>query len=272
MHSYWYVSQDKLRALGAFDRGWLSRVRPSAKVGLGAASVGIDLDPAATRTLNRAAVKAEQQLRSERMISDVASFASGPPPSQYFESRGPACRAVIENMLWVAGVDDDVAVLLVGSVSNAVGGSPAGTRCLPERLGQPAGALAARDIFSPSVDPIGAARYLLDSPPEGTARAGGRADAAAGQAPDADFPSAEAQVRADTLSYAWTALMRRSLDLLSDDVSALPGAHSVSLYVARHRMEGTADGWQAGLKSLVLGTPLYVEQVRLGPVACRPGG
>ena len=34
MHSYWYVSRDKLQDLGAFDRGWLSRLRPSAKVGL----------------------------------------------------------------------------------------------------------------------------------------------------------------------------------------------------------------------------------------------
>ena len=31
MHSYWYISQDKLQALGAFDRGWWSRLRPNAK-------------------------------------------------------------------------------------------------------------------------------------------------------------------------------------------------------------------------------------------------
>ena len=95
IHSYWYVSQDKLQALGAFDRGWLSRLRPSAKVGVGPAAVGIDLDPASARTLNRAAARAERQLRGERLISDIADFASGTLPAQYFESNGPACRAVI---------------------------------------------------------------------------------------------------------------------------------------------------------------------------------
>lgn len=270
MHSYWYVSQDKLHALGAFDRGWLSRLRPNAKVGLGAASVGIDVEPASTRTLNRAAARAEQQLRGERLISDVAGFTSGTPPAQYFESNGPASRAVIENMLWVAGVDDEVAVLLVGSASNAVGARHAHA---PSRRSSPSAdpvgaaryvlehpeqlAVAAEDVFSPSMDPIGAARYLLEHQPQRAGSAADRAGGDAGQAPERDV---EAQIRAGTLAYAWEALMRRSLDLLGDDISALPQAHSVSLYVARHRMEGPGHGWQAGLKSLVLGTPLYIEQ------------
>lgn len=257
MHSYWYISQDKLQALGAFDRGWWSRLRPNAKLGLGPASVGIDLDPASTRTLNRAAARAEQQLRGERVIGDVAGFSSGELPAQYFESNGPACRAVIEGMLWVAGIDDEVAVLLVGSASNAVGARRADS---PSRRPSPQLSVAADDVFSPSVDPIGAARYLLEHPPQRSLSVGDRAGADAEQAADAEGSSVEAQIRADTLAYAWEALMRRSLDLLSDDVIALPRAHSVSLYVARHSMEDPGHGWQAGLKSLVLGTPLYVEQ------------
>jgi hypothetical protein len=275
MHSYWYVSQDKLQALGAFDRGWLSRLRPNAKVGLGPASVGIDLDPAAARTLNRAVARAERQLRSERLIDDAAAFTSGELPAQYFESNGPACRAVIDDMLWVAGVDNEVAVLLVGSASNAVGARRADAPSRrPSPSSDPVGAaryllefpgqltIAADDVFSPSVDPIGAARYLLEHPPQGTPGVGDRVNADAEQAPGANDPGIEAQVRAGTLAYAWEALMRRSLDLLSDDISALPRAHSISLYVARHRMERSGRGWQAGLKSLVLGTPLYVEQAK----------
>jgi hypothetical protein len=269
MHIYWYVSQDKLQALGAFDRGWLSRLRPNAKVGLGPATVGIDVDPASARTLNHAAARADRQLRHEHLISDAAGFASGAPPAQYFESTGPACRAVIEDMLWVAGIDHEVAVLLVGSASNAVGARRAGGPSRrPSPTSDPVGAaryllehpeqvsVAADDVFSPSVDPIGAARYLLEHSPQRISRPG----ADAGEGPDADGQSAETQMRAGTLAYAWEALMRRSLDLISDEVSALPRAHSVSLYVARHRMEDRGHEWQAGLKSLILGTPLYVEQ------------
>ena len=127
----------------------------------------------------------------------------------------------------------------------------------PEQL-----TVAADDVFSPSVDPIGAARYLLEHPPQRIPGAGDRATADAGQAPGADSPGVEAQIQVGTLAYAWEALMRRSLDLLSDDVSALPRAHSISLYVARYRMEQPGHGWEAGLKSLVLGTPLYIEQAK----------
>ena len=269
MHSYWYVSRDKLQDLGAFDRGWLSRLRPSAKVGLGAASVGIDVEPAAARTLGRAAVRAEQQLRGERLIGDVAGFTRGALPAQYFESNGPASRAVIEDMLWVAGVDDDVAVLLVGSASNAVGGGRAARGRRPGPSGDPVGAarhvlqhseqlvVAAEDVFSPTADPVGAARYLLEHQPQRRGNAADRAGGGTAQAPGGDV---EAKPRTGALAYAWEALMRRSLDLLGDDISALSWAHGVSLYVARHPMDGGGHEWQAGLKWLVLRTPLYVEQ------------
>jgi hypothetical protein len=54
-------------------------------------------------------------------------------------------------------------------------------------------------------------------------------------------------------------------NILSDDVSALPRAHSVSLYVARHRMDDPGRGWQGGLKSLVLGTPFMSNKPNSNP-------
>ena len=54
--------------------------------------------------------------------------------------------------------------------------------------------------------------------------------------------------------------MRRSLDVLGDDISTLSWAHGIALYVARHPMDGSGDGWHSGVRWLVLGTPLYVEQ------------
>jgi hypothetical protein len=263
MRSYWYVSQDKLLALGAFDRGWLSRVRPNAKLGFGAASIGIEVDSSSGRTLTRAAARAERQLRAERLISGIAGFADGAPPTQYFESYGPASRAVIGDVAWVAGTDGETAVLLVGSASNAVGAA----RITYERSRDPGASAdpigAARyllehpplsDVFSPSADPIGAALHLLEHPPQ---EADNPVHTDAAQMPDGNV---ESKGRVATLAYAWEALMRRSLELLGDDISALPRAHSVSLYVARHRFNGFQGSWQAGLKSLVLGTPLYVEQ------------
>jgi Family of unknown function (DUF7019) len=261
MHSYWYVSQDKLQALGAFDRAWLSRIRPSARVGLGPASVGIDMDSPSSRTLTRAAARAEQQLRGERLIGDIGGFAAGAPPAQYFESSGPASRAVIEDMLWVAGIDGEIAFLLVGSAFNAIGARHERLR-RPSPTSDPLGAARylvehpehVDDVFSPSVDPIGAARYLLQHPL-------GQLPSANADAGQTSTANTEAQININVLAYAWEALMRRSLDLLGDDVSALPRAHSISLYAAHRRMDGPEHSPQVGPRSLVLGTPLYVEQV-----------
>src|SRR5450755_559148 len=254
MHSYWYVSRDKLQGLGAFDPARSSRLHTNAKVGIGLASVGVDVDPALARTVNRAAAKAERQLRREHQINDIAGFTSGRPPAQYFESSGPACRRVIEDMLWVAGIDDGVAVLLVGSASNTVG---ARRPDVPTRFHSPTSdpegavrdllehsqAIPADRVSGPGKDALSVARFLLAQIPQRTSSFRSRWGSNAGREPGVNNLKVEDRMRAGTLADAWETLMKPSLELADDDVSALPRARSISLYVARYPMRDPGRGW-----------------------------
>lgn len=145
MATYWYVSADKLQALGASAVGLPGRLRATLKVGLGGTGMEIGLDAAAARRMDRAVARAEKHLHRSGDIGDVADFASGPPAAVYFRCQGQACRAVVAGMFWAAVIDNDVAVLLVGSASNAI----AAKGYVPD------------EVFSPSADPVGAVRHLV---------------------------------------------------------------------------------------------------------------
>lgn len=94
MPTYWYVSADKLEALGASGAGPLGRLRTTLKLGVGGTGMEVGLDAAGGRSLERAVVKAEKQLRRHDDIADVAAFAGGPPPAVYFRCQGqPAERS-----------------------------------------------------------------------------------------------------------------------------------------------------------------------------------
>ena len=151
----------------------------------------------------------------------------------YFRCQGTACRAVTAGIFWTAAIDDDVAVLLVGSASNAI----AAKRSDPD------------DVFSPSADPIGAVRHLLQDTVQG--------ETAAMDGPSHESSPAEAGI----LAYAWEALLERDLNLVGNDIDALPRALSVAQYVTRYRFQHGRPDWQADVSRLVLGTPIYVAQV-----------
>lgn len=149
MTGYWYVSIGKLRAPGALDSGLAGRLRSTARVGLPGASVEVGLDAATAKSLNRAVESADKQIRRKKAVRPVAEFGSGAPPANYFHSQGPSCRPVIDGMLWIGQLVDDSAGLVVGSAANGYG-----------RIS----ASAAEPPFSPTVDPVGAVRNLLDHP------------------------------------------------------------------------------------------------------------
>lgn len=241
MATYWYASADKLQALGASSAGLPGRLRTTLKVGLAGTGVEVGLDAAAARSLDRAVSKAEKQLHRRGDISDVARFASGPPAAVYFRCQGPACRAVVAGMFWAALVANDAAVLLVGSASNAVAAKHYG----PD------------EVFSPSADPVGAVRHLLRGiAPELLAAADDRL-----YRPTHWQGHEGPQAQADTLEYAWNALLRRDLDIVGEDIDALPLALSVAQYVTRYRFTGVRQGsWHADVNWIVLGTPIYVAQ------------
>ena len=233
MPTYWYMSGDKLEALGASGAGLLSRLRTTLKLGVGGTGMEVGLDAAGGRSLEQAVVKAEKQLRRHDDIADVAAFAGGPPPAVYFRCQGSACRAVTAGIFWTAATANGVAVLLVGSASNAI----AAKRSAPD------------DVFSPSADPIGAVRYLVQDTAQG--------ETAAMDGASHDNSPAEAGI----LAYAWEALLERDLNLVGDDIDALPRALSVAQYVTRYRFQRGRPHSQTDVSWLVLGTPIYVAQV-----------
>jgi Family of unknown function (DUF7019) len=234
VHTYWYGSWDKLEALGATDAGLLGRLQTKLKMGLGGAGVEVGLGPRAAKGLDKAVKSAENELDRRGEISDLSS---GPPETVYFRCVGPACRSVIAGMSWVAAVDADAAVLLVGSADNAI----AAPRNKPE------------DVFSPSADPIGAVRRLLANTPDSD-----KIPAPGGSSQANDD---RAEEHGGVLSYAWEALMARHLDLVDGEIDGLPRMRAVAQYVAHRRYQPRGEGWQHDVRWLILGTPLYVTQV-----------
>lgn len=234
MTTYWYGSQDKLEALGATQTGLLGRLQTKLKLGLGGAGVELGVSPRATRSLDNAVATAERQLNR---LGEISDLSSGPPATVYFKCGGPACRSVISGMFWVAAVDGDAAVLLVGSAANAI----AAQRSKPD------------DVFSPSADPVGAVRHLLASTPDLDRP---RVSDEAGHA-DENHPDSYG----GDLAYAWRALLARQLDLVDDDIDGLPRIRSISQYVAHRRYQPQGEGWQRDIRWLIMGTPVYVSQV-----------
>jgi hypothetical protein len=231
--TYWYGSWDKLEALGATDVGLIGRLQAKIKMGLGGAGVEVGLGPRAAKGLDKAVTSAEDELSRRREISDLSG---GPPETVYFRCAGPACRSVIGGMLWVAAVDADAAVLLVGSADNAI----AAPRSKP-------------NVFSPSADPIGAVSRLLAN----TARS--EKDRALDGSLQANDHRAEEH--GGVLSYAWEALMSRHLDLVDGEIDGLPRMRAVAHYVAHRRHQARGEVWERDVRWLILGAPLYVTQV-----------
>ena len=106
-----------------------------------------------------------------------------------------------------------------------------------------------RYVFSPSADPIGAVRYLVQDTAQG--------ETAAMDGASHDSSPAEAGI----LAYAGEALLARDLNLVGDDIDALPRALSVAQYVTRYRFQRGRPDSQTDVSRLVLGTPIYVAQV-----------
>jgi hypothetical protein len=275
MATYWYLSADKLRALDALEPSLVRRLNTRARLGLAGASVEVGLDNGTTQALGRSARQIESKLRRQGKVRDVAEFINGSPPAVYFDSNGPTCRAVIAEMFWVAMLHGNVAVLLVGSVANTVGAqhmTPPPSNIMPSA--DPVGALrelirrwpkaiptlSPDEVFGPSEGPVVAAQQLMASPWRLTTMMNPAADIS--DSSGAENPArVEARQHIDDLAFAWTALLRRSLDLAGDDIVGLPRVQSVSQYVARHNSDHLRSGWLANVTSLVLGTPIYVKQV-----------
>lgn len=141
---YWYISRQKVDALrqayasSGFD--WLKNVSLKLKSPFGEASADVSLKRSLYQDVERTAVHLLKapETRSFPNLSDEAQ-------ATFFYFAGRARRCVDAGSYWIALFADTTALLLAGSVSNAIGA--------PEKISQ--------NAISPSVDPIRAVQLAF---------------------------------------------------------------------------------------------------------------
>lgn len=115
----WYASKQKLEALET--NSGIPVESLSGKLDVGPASLQMGLNRADPRIVNTVR-KADHRLRQSGNVMSVREISMVSPPSALFEFEGPCSRVAAEGAFWVAGKSEGVAILLVGSLSNAVSG------------------------------------------------------------------------------------------------------------------------------------------------------
>jgi hypothetical protein len=160
-------------------------------------------------------------LESEGEILSYDQLAGSGPVLFRFE--GPCVRRVLDDVFWLATYRGSTALLLAGSAGFAIGGAPPSATHL-----------------SPSADPISAIKAAFDQGSD-SVKVGGAGMELSG-----------------SLSYAWQELVRGE-----DETSGtLPKARGLAFF-ARTLNADNGKMSRVGkqdLKTLVIGTPLYVEQ------------
>jgi hypothetical protein len=135
---FWYVSRSKIEALrddyGSPGPRRLKDISLKLKSPFAEAGATLDLDRSIYRDVEQIAanlIKAPETESFPRLSADH--------PTPFFSFVGPARRSIDSGAYWIALFKDKTALLLAGSISNAVGAS---TR-------------KSDDAISPSADPIG---------------------------------------------------------------------------------------------------------------------
>ena len=151
--TYWYISDDKL-AFSSEDAERL-RDRLEGKVQLGFAPVGVGAEvgirPRADPTLVEHVHRFERMVDREYLAPELAEAAVRHPPPSMFRFQGFGARLLENVCFWVAGAAGSTGFLVVGSISNAVGG----------RVDEDAA--AAFNSGGPSADPLGVIGALIES-------------------------------------------------------------------------------------------------------------
>jgi hypothetical protein len=252
VRAFWYTSKDKIEAMSAEGLTVLDRLGARAKIGFGPASVEGSIAPNAVPMLAKAASRLEKQMRRAKIITRLPDLQEGRPIT-FFEYEGPTARYVDHDAFWAASVSDRTAVLMVGSARNMVGAKPSGQG--ERRVGE---------VYSQ--DPLGAMADLLDTLHDREGKEIRRIKEIdrkyhelkeAGRDEEAislldDDVLAFDQERG-TMVSAWAQVLelgRHGMPLESQ-----PRTRGVVLYAGRQTMGGDR------LKNVVIGSPLWVEQI-----------
>jgi uncharacterized protein DUF7019 len=234
VETYWYISDDKL-AFSSEDAARL-RDRFEGKVQLGFAPVGVGAEvgirPRADPTLVEQVHRFERMVDREHVATDLAEAAVRRPPPSMFRFQGFGARLLENACFWVAGAAGSTGFLLVGSISNAVGG----------RIDEETA--AAFHSGGPSADPLGVIRALInlgEEAPE-TGGSGGFAG---------------------MISSMWLVIvLGGTRDVALED---LPSVTGIAQYAGRQRVPDLT--WSdeqrevlSGIERIVVGSPFFVAQ------------
>jgi len=232
--TYWYISDDKL-AFSSEDAARL-RDRFEGKVQLGFAPVGVGAEvrirPRADPTLVEHVHRFERMVDREHLAPDLAEAAVRHPPPSMFRFQGFGARLLETVCFWVAGAAGSTGFLLVGSISNAVGG----------RIDEDTA--AAFNSGGPSADPLGVIGMLIERGAEAP-HTGGSGSAAA------------------IISSAWSEIVLGGTRYMA--LEDLPSITGIAQYAGRQRVpdSGWSDGKRevlSGIDGIVVGSPFFVAQ------------
>ena len=226
--TYWYISDDKL-AFSSEDAERL-RDRLEGKVQLGFAPVGVGAEVGirqrADPTLVEHVHRFEAMVDREHLAPDLAEAAVRHPPPSLFRFQGFGARLLENVCFWVAGAAGSTGFLVVGSISNAVGG----------RVDEDAA--AAFNSGGPSADPLGVIGALIESGEE--APVGG------------------------IISHMWSAIVLGGTRYMA--LEDLPSVTGIAQYAGRQRVPDVAwpDEEQrevlSAIDRIVVGSPFFVAQ------------
>jgi hypothetical protein len=216
---YWYISRGKVEALrdadASFSLDWLKDLSFKLKSPFAEASAALRLDQSLYRTVDRLAdnlMKAPETAFFSN-LSDAGGVT-------FFSFAGSAQRHIDAEAYWIALRADETALLLAGSISNAIGGPP--------KISQ--------NTISPSVDPIGAVKLAFKE----------------------TRSLEESQTVGATCSYVWQTIfdpVREAWNTLPqvEGIAVYAGMFPAS--IAR-----SSDDSSGAIQKIVVGSPIYVRQ------------
>jgi hypothetical protein len=226
---FWYISKTKLDHLLTQQETIFDRLRASlsglikAEIQTPIGSIGVEvkeskIDAKQVRNLE----KIEKKLRDANLVKSIEDFGSRRQPL-FFEFHGPTARLIQDGQFWVAMLDSQTAVILVGSSAHCIGATN-----------------LVSNAISPSIDPLGTIKSLMSH----------------GSTPD------EAQL-VSNLSYVWASVVRESAAQLgafsglpfARGIAISAGA---ATNCPAHIRE---SGYEGEIQRIVAGSPIFVEQI-----------
>jgi len=232
--TYWYISDDKL----AFSSEDVARFRDrfEGKVQLGFAPAGVGAEvgirPRADPTLVEHVHRFERMAHREHLAPDLAEAAVRHPPPSMFRFQGSGARLLENACFWVAGAAGSTGFLLVGSISNAVGG----------RIDDDTAATF--NSGGPSADPLRVIGALIEMGEEAP-QTGGSGSLSA------------------IISSSWSTIVLGGTRYMP--LEDLPSVTGIAQYAGRQRVPDLA--WSdekrevlSGIEAIVVGSPFFVAQ------------